>query len=145
MTQFPALEIKSRIPSNKTSRVLVIKNTPAKKINPKSPWEKPAEPSPSSSERSQQPPMTSNNPPNNTSGSKKKNNPHSLEVNAFPSLPTSAPKHQEILDMRRGTHQSRQNAWGSSVEQEQEQGISNSVTDKKKKGRKNKVLLRVGL
>jgi hypothetical protein len=52
--------------------------------------------------------------------------------------------------MRRNTSQPRLNAWGSSSDQQEGRDIVEEETDllstdKKKKGRKNKVLLRVGL
>lgn len=72
---------------------------------------------------------------------------------AFPSLPTAAPKHQMILNMRR-QNQSSANAWSGSNSSNED--ISDTVSEssntntasnsgKKKKGRKSNVLFRVGL
>ncbi|KAG1121281.1 hypothetical protein G6F42_012581 [Rhizopus arrhizus] len=77
----------------------------------------------------------------------------SLKPKTFPALPTAAPKHQMILNMRRQTSgQSPINAWsggGSSSEDVSESAAEESSAassnGKKKKGRKNNVLFRVGL
>lgn len=76
----------------------------------------------------------------------------SLKPKIFPSLPSAAPKHQVILNMRRQTSgQNQVNAWsgGSSSEDASESStVDESSTNnagKKKKGRKNNVLFRVGL
>lgn len=75
-----------------------------------------------------------------------------LKPKAFPSLPSSSPKHQMILNMRRtASGQQINNAWGGASSEEDREpkaddaSSSSSNTDKKKKGRKNKVLFRVGL
>ncbi|KAI9280485.1 hypothetical protein BY458DRAFT_430813 [Sporodiniella umbellata] len=146
MSQFPALEIKSRTPSNKPSRVLVIKNQHIKTVDPKSPWKKPTEPSPTSKDVGQSSTLASSQTSKEGSNVKKKNaNKPALEANLFPSLPTSAPKHQEVLDIRRGTYRPNHNPWSGATEQEEGEGSVGPSVDKKKKGRKNKVLLRVGL
>ncbi|KAL9555385.1 hypothetical protein MBANPS3_002384 [Mucor bainieri] len=77
----------------------------------------------------------------------------SLKPKTFPALPSAAPKHQMILNMRRQTSgQSAVNAWsgGSSSEDVSESAAEDaspvgSGGGKKKKGRKNNVLFRVGL
>lgn len=71
----------------------------------------------------------------------------SLKANTFPSLPSTSPKHQMILNMRRtASGQQINNAWGGSEDgRESSVDESDSSSSKKKKGRKNKVLFRVGL
>ncbi|KAI8642574.1 hypothetical protein BD408DRAFT_443291 [Parasitella parasitica] len=76
----------------------------------------------------------------------------SLKPKTFPALPTAAPKHQMILNMRRQTSgQNNFNAWngGSSSDDVSESAPEDAPGanshGKKKKGRKNNVLFRVGL
>lgn len=75
----------------------------------------------------------------------------SLKPKAFPSLPTAAPKHQMILNMRKTTTGPKLgNAWGAGSGEEGEDSAaedssSSTSSNTKKKGRKNKVLFRVGL
>lgn len=69
----------------------------------------------------------------------------------FPSLPSAVPKHQMILNMRRtASGQQINNAWsGANSEdgtgEDSEESLSSTTSSSKKKGRKNKVLFRVGL
>ena len=73
---------------------------------------------------------------------------HALKPKAFPSLPTASPKHQMILNMRRTASGSSINAWGGSNNEDnnnEPELESASSSNGKKKGRKNKVLFRVGL
>jgi hypothetical protein len=75
----------------------------------------------------------------------------SLKPKAFPSLPAAAPKHQMILNMRKTTSGPKlANAWGAGNSEDGEDSAaedssSSSSSNTKKKGRKNKVLFRVGL
>lgn len=80
----------------------------------------------------------------------------SLKPKTFPALPSAAPKHQMILNMRRQTSgQSAVNAWSSGGASSSEDVSESAAEDasaagsssgnKKKKGRKNNVLFRVGL
>jgi hypothetical protein len=72
----------------------------------------------------------------------------SLKAKTFPALPTVAPKHQMILNMRRAASGQNltNNAWGCSGNSTSGEETSPSETNnKKKKGRQNNVLFRVGL
>lgn len=71
-----------------------------------------------------------------------------LESKPFPALPSAAPKHQMILNMRRTASGQNlvNNAWGGSSSYEEDTPSSvETTTNKKKKGRKNNMLFRVGL
>jgi hypothetical protein len=92
----------------------------------------------------------------NTTGSSKNisssaNDFPSLKPKAFPSLPSAAPKHNLILNMRRtASGQQINNAWGGASSEEGGESSAaedsySSANPSKKKGRKNKVLFRVGL
>lgn len=172
MTQFPALESSGRPSSStiKKSRVLVIKDTKINKPNKsvqKTAWSSSNGSSRSSSSSSSSTTTYSKSTKKSTSNSNNNNNnnnesstsrhssptstpssstPTLLENQAFPSLPTAAPKHREVLNIRRNTQRT-QNAWDGNTNQieEDDQVIDSSIDKKKKKGRKNKVLLRVGL
>lgn len=172
MTQFPALESSGRPSSStiKKSRVLVIKDTKTNKPNKsvqKTAWSSSNGSSRSSSSSSSSTTTYSKSTKKSTSNSNNNNNnnnesstsrhssptstpssstPTLLENQAFPSLPTAAPKHREVLNIRRNTQRT-QNAWDGNTNQieEDDQVIDSSIDKKKKKGRKNKVLLRVGL
>lgn len=162
MTQFPALE-SSRRPASSTikkSRVLVIKDTKTNKPNKsvqKTAWSNNNGSSSSSTttnSKSTKKSTSNNNNNNNGSSTSRHGSPTStpssstptlLENQAFPSLPTAAPKHREVLNIRRNTQRT-QNAWDGNTSQiEEDDQVIDSSIDKKKKGRKNKVLLRVGL
>lgn len=87
-----------------------------------------------------------------TSEAKKVEDFPSLKPKAFPSLPVAPPKHQLILNMRRtASGQQLSNSWGGGGSSDEggdssaaEESSSSQVSGKKK-GRKNKVLFRVGL
>ncbi|KAI8889256.1 hypothetical protein K501DRAFT_329335 [Backusella circina FSU 941] len=73
-----------------------------------------------------------------------------LKGQAFPSLPPAAPKHEMILNMRRTASGNKINSpWGTTnQESEVDSSTDNSEStgnNRKKKGRQNKVLFRVGL
>lgn len=81
-----------------------------------------------------------------------KNNFPTLKPNTFPSLPSSSPKHQMVLNMRRtASGQQINNAWGGANSEDDrdssavEESDNSTSSSKKKKGRKTKVLFRVGL
>lgn len=88
-----------------------------------------------------------------TTPKKGKENFPKLKGHAFPSLPIAAPKHEMIMNMRRTASGSKINsAWGSNPSSNQDSEVDSSADDsgstgnsKKKKGRQNKVLFRVGL
>jgi hypothetical protein len=184
MTNFPALDVRERLPIQ-SSRVLVIKPKQTKKVvggggaKPKNVWDKVASAAnvannkasrPSSAQssirsspqtsRPSSPVNTYRQPSNKTPWSGASSSSPtaaakefpSLKTKTFPSLPSAAPKHQVILNMRRQTSgQNHVNAWsgGSSSEDLSESATADDSptnnTGKKKKGRKSNVLFRVGL
>ncbi|KAI8088057.1 uncharacterized protein B0P05DRAFT_631374 [Gilbertella persicaria] len=157
LSNFPALETKE-IKKPPSSRVLVIKpkqtkNTVVGGKSKKNVWDKVAtaasvatSTSPTVSPQPSRP-SSPKAAPRATTLSLQPNNdfPH-LKSNAFPSLPTAVPKHQMVLKMRNKSQTT--NAWDNNsdtAESSSSSAIEEPTLDKKKKGRKNKVLFRVGL
>ncbi|KAI8360898.1 hypothetical protein EDC96DRAFT_512933 [Choanephora cucurbitarum] len=166
LSNFPALETKEK-PKQPVSRVLVIKPQPKKPVvgqkkkASNNVWDKVATAasvatssrsplsSAASSPQTSRPSSPPSTPPSWASGQRSperqpKNDFPSLKPQLFPSLPTAAPKHDIIRNMRQNK-QANGHVWGSSASDTPEQQQEDSQDNKKKKGRKNKVLFRVGL
>jgi hypothetical protein len=175
MTHFPALDVKKKTQATQSSRVLVIKPKQNKRVvgqssmSKKNVWDKvesaatvatatssrstsaqsSARSSPQSSRPSSPIRITQSKTPwaGSASANTPKNDFPSLDSKPFPALPSVAPKHQMILNMRRAASGQNlvNNAWGSSGNSSSEETCSTETNNKKKKGRKNNVLFRVGL
>lgn len=162
MQNFPALDSKGKAPAPKSARVLVIKGPKSKKTG-KNVWDKVASAatvasgstsnlvtstSSSATTSARSSPQSSRpSSPVSKPVSKPKEEFPSLKKQSFPSLPKAPPKHQIVMNMRRNASGSSiSNAWGSSGSSNDEEPVNTEPSQtKKKKGRKNNVLFRVGL